>query len=77
MRTPDRNAEQKHVRKNMLENGHDESTNLGLDADDSSSGNELLKNLNSDNDRISGNPDGEDDRHDTSEIPGSSPLQDK
>lgn len=51
--------------------------NLGLDADQSSSAAYPLADLNADNDRISHNPDGEDDQHDTAETPGYSPLEDK
>ncbi|WP_316741005.1 hypothetical protein [Pedobacter antarcticus] len=77
MRTPDKKAEQRHLTRKISETERDESANLGLDADQSSSGDEFLNNLNSDNDRISGNPDGEDDKNDTSESPGNSPLEDK
>lgn len=55
----------------------EENDNPGLDADGSSTGNPLYDNLNNDNDRISGNPDGEDDDHDTPEPPGSSPIEEK
>lgn len=51
--------------------------NLGLDADGSSDDSSLYSNLNSDNDRISGNPDGEDDQKNTKEPPGHSLLDDK
>lgn len=54
-----------------------EEENLGLDADGSSAEDSLYANLNHDNDRISGNPDGEDDRNDTNEPAGSSPIMDK
>jgi len=54
----------------------EDAENLGLDADQSSD-NSPFANLNNDNDRISHNPDGEDDDHDTKESPGSSPLMDK
>ncbi|RAJ21174.1 hypothetical protein [Pedobacter cryoconitis] len=53
-----------------------EADNLGLDADGSSV-NPGRTNYNNDNDRISHNPDGEDDSHDTRESPGNSPLMDK
>lgn len=59
----------KNVNSDLLEN-------LGLDADGSSDVS-TYSNLNSDNDRISGNPDGEDDQHNTTERPGSSLLDDK
>lgn len=77
MKTPDKKTVQHHLGKKISETERDDSANLGLDADQSSSGDGFLNNLNSDNDRISGNPDGEDDRNDTSETPGNSPLQDK
>lgn len=77
MKIPGKRTEQQHLGQKISQTEQDESANLGLDADQSSSGDEFLNNLNSDNDRISGNPDGEDDRNDTSETPGSSPLQDK
>ncbi len=51
--------------------------NLGLDADGSSDERSIYSNLDSDNDRISGNPDGEDDQNDTREPPGHSSLTDK
>jgi hypothetical protein len=55
----------------------DEKANLGLDADHSSDDSIYNVNLNNDNDRISHNPDGEDDDPDTLEELGSSPLTDK
>lgn len=55
----------------------EENNNLGLDADHSSSDDNQYGNLNNDNDRISHNPNGEDDDSDTSEEPGHSPLMDK
>ncbi|CAM3937152.1 hypothetical protein SAMN06265348_1114 [Pedobacter westerhofensis] len=55
----------------------DNNDNLGLDADHSSDDSVYKVNLNNDNDRISHNPYGEDDDHDTLEEPGSSPLMDK
>lgn len=51
--------------------------NLGLDADGSSDDSSIYSNLNSDNDRISGNPDGEDDQKNTKEPPGHSLLEEK
>lgn len=54
----------------------DNLENLGLDADGSSI-HPLYSNLNNDNDRISGNPDGEDDQKNTHEPPGHSLLDDK
>jgi hypothetical protein len=56
---------------------HDEQDNLGLDADRSSDNQTLSRRYNIDNDVISGNPDGEDDRRDSDETRGSSPLMDK
>lgn len=55
---------------------YEETDNLGLDADGSSV-NSGRTNYNNDNDRISHNPDGEDDNHNTKEMPGYSPLIDK
>lgn len=55
---------------------YEEADNLGLDADGSSVNPEKT-NYNNDNDRVSHNPDGEDDGHDTRESPGHSPLMDK
>ncbi|WP_152620403.1 hypothetical protein [Pedobacter lusitanus] len=55
---------------------YNEKDNLGLDADGSSV-NSGKANYNNDNDRISHNPDGEDDTHNTTEEPGYSPLMDK
>ncbi|QNK61201.1 hypothetical protein H7F33_11520 [Pedobacter sp. PAMC26386] len=57
-------------------NDYQEVDNLGLDADGSSV-NSGRTNYNNDNDRISHNPDGEDDGHNTRETPGYSPLMDK
>jgi len=54
-----------------------ENNNLGLDADQSSEYDDGRKNYNNDNDRVSHNPDGEDDDHDTTEGAGYSPLMDK
>jgi hypothetical protein len=56
---------------------NDPNENLGLDADGSSEDVSSHGNLNSDNDRISGNPDGEDDQKNTKEPPGHSLLDDK
>lgn len=53
----------------------DDESDLGLDADGSSIN--INNILNSDNDRITGNPDGEDDNHNTNETPGHSLLEDK
>jgi len=55
----------------------EEYENLGLDADHSSENTGYRVNLNNDNDRISHNPDGEDDDSDSFEEPGWSPLMDK
>lgn len=54
----------------------DESDNLGLDADQSSYGDSKLA-LNDDNDRISGNPDGENDAKDYDDHNRFSPLDEK
>lgn len=70
--------------KNRIKTGNRErdsadypdADNLGLDADYSSV-NPGRANYNNDNDRISHNPDGEDDSHNTKELPGHSPLMDK
>jgi hypothetical protein len=73
------NMEQKVVSGPGGKNTNDslENDNLGLDADHSSDDSGYNVNLNNDNDRISGNPDGEDDNNDTSEEPGHSPLMEK
>lgn len=65
----------KTIYKKGLSNEANE--NLGLDADGSSDDFSIHGTLNSDNDRISGNPDGEDDGKNTKESPGHSPLDDK
>jgi len=52
-----------------------EKENLGLDADHSSD--TAYHSLNNDNDRISGNPDGETDDNDGSGPLGDSPLMEK
>lgn len=69
----------KRTKKHVAGAGPDGSAkeNLGLDADGSSDDFSIYSNLNSDNDRISGNPDGEDDRKNTKEPPGHSLLEDK
>lgn len=54
----------------------DNEENLGLDADHSSSDWEK-PGLNDDNDRVSGNPDGENDNKKIQLEPGDSPLEDK
>lgn len=56
---------------------YEEPDNLGLDADQSSENFSFYNYLNTDNDRISGNPDGEDDDHDRDEPFINSPLVDK
>lgn len=68
----------KKAKKFLSETDPDNSIaeNLGLDADGSSD-DSMYSNLNSDNDRISGNPDGEDDRKNTKEPPGHSLLDEK
>lgn len=55
----------------------DEQDNLGLDADRSSDNQTLSRRYNIDNDVVSHNPDGEDDRRDSNQERGSSPLMDK
>ena len=55
---------------------YEEPENLGLDADQSSEAPSLSK-LNSDNDRISGNPDGEQDSSEMKEDGLTSPLDEK
>jgi hypothetical protein len=55
----------------------DEHANLGLDADHSSDGPTTAAKLNDDNDRISGNPDGESDDTDDDASGVYSPLEDK
>ena len=59
-----------------LKNG-DEPVNLGLDADHSSDGATAAARLNDDNDRISGNPDGESDDAADDANGFYSPLEDK
>ena len=57
---------------------HEEaSENLGLDADRSSDDQRIDRKYNMDNDMVSNNPDGEDDRNDANLERGSSPLMDK
>ena len=55
----------------------DEQVNLGLDADHSSDGTTTAARLNDDNDRISGNPDGESDDTDNDASGVYAPLEDK
>ena len=55
---------------------YEEPENLGLDADQSSEAPSLSK-LNSDNDRISGNPDGEQDNSKMIDDDINSPLDEK
>ena len=63
----------KRIQKQQEE--EDKNKNLGLDADHSSEGSDFIASLNNDNDMISGNPNGENDRKDNST--GTSPLDDK
>lgn len=56
-------------------NQSDEPINLGLDADQSSE--TPYQHLNNDNERISGNPDGEKDGEEESGPLGHSPLEEK
>jgi len=65
----------KKIKTDLAE--EDKNTNLGLDADHSSDDTRYHVNLNNDNDRISHNPDGEDDDRDSTEERGWSPLMDK
>jgi hypothetical protein len=55
----------------------DEPVNLGRDADHSSDGPNAAVRLNDDNDRISGNPDGESDDAADDDTGVYSPLEDK
>ncbi|HMI01351.1 MAG TPA: hypothetical protein VK541_02655 [Pedobacter sp.] len=55
----------------------DENVNHGLDADHSSDGPTTTARMNDDNDRISGNPDGESDDADDDASGVYSPLEDK
>lgn len=55
----------------------EENVNLGLDADHSSDGPTAAARLNDDNDRISGNPDGESDDIDDGASGVYTPLEDK
>ena len=54
-----------------------DSDNLGLDADHSTDTPSLMTRLNDDNDRISGNPDGENDVNENYSSVVYSPLDDK
>ncbi|SHE84981.1 hypothetical protein [Pedobacter caeni] len=56
---------------------YEEPDNLGLDADQSSESFSYYSHLNTDNDRISGNPDGEDDNHNAIGPVTYTPLMDK
>lgn len=64
----------KNLGKEPIDENRD---NPGLDADGSSEEKGKLGYLNNDNDRISGNPDGENDRDLDEEHIGHSPLLDK
>ena len=55
----------------------DAAVNLGLDADQSSEGPSVTSRLNDDNDRITGNPNGENDKRDDSDSAITSPLDEK
>lgn len=72
-------ARKKKQNERMTRNVPEDSIheNLGLDADGSSDDTSAYSLLNSDNDRISGNPNGEDDRKNTKEPPGHSLLDEK
>jgi len=65
--------------KNLIpKKGNDEKDyNLGLDADHSSDGDTPEARWNDDNDRISGNPEGESDDSDNNTALINSPLDDK
>ncbi|HKG07703.1 MAG TPA: hypothetical protein VKB19_14635 [Pedobacter sp.] len=58
-------------------NSEEEYPNLGLDADHSSDGETIADKLNDDNERVSGNPDGEDDDTDNNSATINSPLDEK
>ncbi|TDQ12020.1 hypothetical protein [Pedobacter metabolipauper] len=64
-------------KKYIIPDGNEENINLGLDADQSSEGDPLKVGLNDDNERISGNPDGEDDDSNRNDRIIRSPLDDK
>ena len=51
--------------------------NLGLDADHSSDGATLHNKLNDDNDRITGNPNGENDEREEGDLAITSPIDEK
>lgn len=77
MSNPEQKQGENDAEKNNRIHFHnEENDNLGLDADHSSDDNPYAY-LNNDNDRVSHNPDGEDDDRDTLERPGHSPLEDK
>ncbi|MBB2148429.1 hypothetical protein [Pedobacter gandavensis] len=67
-----------NTRKNKLSNRiYEEKNNLGLDADGSSEDFSFNGDLNSDYERITGNPDGENDLKYPKHFPDSNPLMDK
>lgn len=67
-----------NYRKNQLSSRiYEEKNNLGLDADGSSEDFSFNSDLNSDYERISGNPDGENDLNYPNSHSGSNPLMDK
>lgn len=77
MDTENHNEDQQKrlVPKKLPDEMEEEKENLGLDADHSSD--TAYHHLNNDNDRISGNPDGETDDNDGSGQLGDSPLMEK
>jgi hypothetical protein len=68
--------EQKH-KSLPLDANKKNGANLGLDADHSSEENSIFSRLDDDNDRISGNPDGEKDESKTDKEGFYAPLDDK
>lgn len=66
--------DRKNQRKNRI---YEERNNLGLDADGSSEDFSFNSYLNSDHDRITGNPDGENDLSSANSPAEPSPLMDK
>lgn len=67
-----------NYRKNRLSSRiYEEKNNLGLDADGSSEDFSFNSYLNSDHERVSGNPDGENDLRYPNTPPEPSPLMDK
>lgn len=71
-----RDKKEKPFGHNLSFQSQENNQNLGLDADHSSESEGRID-LNADNDRVSNNPDGEDDLNDTNVSAGNSPLMDK